>query len=173
VDLELADKVAVVTGASKGIGFAVVEERAAEGAKVIAGARHLDPLEGSIAGVIPLAVDLADPAGPEQLVAHAVERLGHVDVLVNNVGAVHVRLNGFLSLADADFDASLNVHFAAAKAALVNEPSRCRRSWAHREFASRASHPVPWRRACGWERAAWRRPSVKRREQEPTPCVRR
>jgi NAD(P)-dependent dehydrogenase (short-subunit alcohol dehydrogenase family) len=62
VDLGLADTVAVVTGASKGIGFAVVEELAAEGAKVIAGARHPEPLEG-IAGVGPLAVDLADPAG--------------------------------------------------------------------------------------------------------------
>ncbi|HEY2718232.1 MAG TPA: SDR family NAD(P)-dependent oxidoreductase, partial [Solirubrobacteraceae bacterium] len=39
MDLELAGKVAVVTGASKGIGLAVVEELAAEGAKVIAGAR--------------------------------------------------------------------------------------------------------------------------------------
>ena len=60
----MADKVTVVTGASNGIGFAVAQELAAEGAKVVAGARHLEPLEG-IEGVIPLAVDLADSAGPE------------------------------------------------------------------------------------------------------------
>jgi NAD(P)-dependent dehydrogenase (short-subunit alcohol dehydrogenase family) len=93
VDLELTDKVAVVTGASKGIGFAVVQELAAEGAKVVAGARHLESL-ADIGGVTPLAVDLADAGGPAELVGYAVDQLGRVDVLVNNVGAVHVRLDG-------------------------------------------------------------------------------
>ena len=113
MDLELTDKVAVVTGASKGIGLAVAQELAAEGAKVVAGARHLEPL-ADIDGVIPLAVDLADPGGPEGLVGYAVDKLGRVDVLVNNVGAVHVRLDGFLSLSDADFEASLQLNFFAA-----------------------------------------------------------
>ena len=113
VDLELTDKVAVVTGASKGIGLAVAQELAAEGARVVAAARHLESL-ADIDGVIPLAVDLADPGGPEELVGYAVEELGRVDVLVNNVGAVHVRLDGFLSLTDEDFEASLQVNFFAA-----------------------------------------------------------
>jgi NAD(P)-dependent dehydrogenase (short-subunit alcohol dehydrogenase family) len=113
VDLELSGKVAVVTGASKGIGLAVAQELAAEGAKVVAGARHPEPL-ADIDGVVPLAVDLADPAGPEELVGHAVDVLGGVDVLVNNVGAVQVRLDGFLSLTDADFEKSLQLNFFAA-----------------------------------------------------------
>jgi NAD(P)-dependent dehydrogenase (short-subunit alcohol dehydrogenase family) len=113
VDLELSDKVAVVTGASKGIGLAVARELAAEGATVVAGARHPEPL-ADIDRVVPVAVDLADPAGPEELVAHALDTLGGVDVLVNNVGAVQVRLDGFLSLADADFEASLQLNFFAA-----------------------------------------------------------
>ena len=46
MDLELTDKVAVVTGASKGIGLAVVGELAAEGAIVVAGARNIQALEG-------------------------------------------------------------------------------------------------------------------------------
>jgi NAD(P)-dependent dehydrogenase (short-subunit alcohol dehydrogenase family) len=117
VDLELTDKVAVVTGASKGIGFAVARELAAEGAKVVAGARHLESL-ADIDGVIPLAVDLADPGGPEELVGYAVDKQGRVDVLVNNVGAVHVRLDGFLSLSDADFEASLQINFFAALRAM-------------------------------------------------------
>jgi NAD(P)-dependent dehydrogenase (short-subunit alcohol dehydrogenase family) len=113
VDLELSDTVAVVTGASKGIGLAVAQELAAEGARVVAGARHLDSL-AHIEGVTPVAVDLATPTGPEELVAHAVDEFGRVDVLVNNVGAVHVRLDGFLSLSDADFEESLQVNFFAA-----------------------------------------------------------
>ena len=113
MDLQLADKIAVVTGASKGIGLAVTETLAGEGALVVAGARTIDALEG-MPGVTPLAVDLADPEGPGRLVGHAIERHGRVDVLVNNVGAVHPRLNGFLSLTDADFEASLQMNFFAA-----------------------------------------------------------
>jgi NAD(P)-dependent dehydrogenase (short-subunit alcohol dehydrogenase family) len=113
MDLELSDKVAVVTGASKGIGLAVVRELAAEGAKVVAGARHVQALEG-IDGVTPVTVDLADPDGPGRLVGHAIDELGRVDVLVNNVGAAHVRLDGFLSLSDADFETSLQLNFFAA-----------------------------------------------------------
>jgi NAD(P)-dependent dehydrogenase (short-subunit alcohol dehydrogenase family) len=113
VDLELSDKIAVVTGASKGIGLAIVRELAAEGAKVVAGARHVQALE-AMEGVTPVTVDLADPDGPGRLVGHAIDELGRVDVLVNNVGAAHVRLDGFLSLSDADFEASLQLNFFAA-----------------------------------------------------------
>jgi NAD(P)-dependent dehydrogenase (short-subunit alcohol dehydrogenase family) len=113
MDLELAGKIAVVTGASKGIGLAVVHELAAEGALVVAGARKVDSLEG-IEGVLAVAVDLAEPDGPARLVGHAVERHGGVDVLVNNVGAAHVRLGGFLEVTDEDFEASLRLNFFAA-----------------------------------------------------------
>jgi NAD(P)-dependent dehydrogenase (short-subunit alcohol dehydrogenase family) len=113
VDLELTDKVAVVTGASKGIGLAAVHELAAEGAKVIAGARTIDSLQG-IEDVAPLAVDVADPEGPARLVEHAIELHGRIDVLVNNVGAAHVRVDGFLATGDEDFESSLNLNFFAA-----------------------------------------------------------
>src|ERR1700755_973012 len=113
MDLELSGKIAVVTGASKGIGLAVVQELAAEGALVVAGARSVEPLEG-IAGVTPFAVDLLDPEGPGRLVAEAVERHGRVDVLVNNVGGVKLRLDGFLGTSDADFQASLELNFFSA-----------------------------------------------------------
>ena len=113
MDLELTDKVAVVTGASKGIGLAVVRELAAEGARVVAGARTIAPLEG-IEGVTPFAVDLIDPDGPARLIGHAVEQHGHLDVLVNNVGGVQLRLEGFLATTDADFHASLELNFFSA-----------------------------------------------------------
>jgi NAD(P)-dependent dehydrogenase (short-subunit alcohol dehydrogenase family) len=113
MDLQLTDKVAVVTGASKGIGLAVTDTLAQEGALVVAGARTVEALAGR-EGVTPVAVDLADPAGPGKLVAAAVKRHGRVDVLVNNVGAVNARLDGFLSLSDDDFEASLQLNFFAA-----------------------------------------------------------
>jgi NAD(P)-dependent dehydrogenase (short-subunit alcohol dehydrogenase family) len=110
MDLELGGKVAVVTGASKGIGLAVTKALAAEGASVVAGARTVDALDG-IDGVTAVSVDLASPGGPEELVAAAVDAHGRVDVLVNNVGAVKLRLDGFLALTDADFEWALNLNF--------------------------------------------------------------
>src|SRR5215203_2747769 len=135
MDLQLNGKVAVVTGASKGIGLAIVQTLVAEGVTVVAGARSPGALS-ELDGVDALAVDLAAPGGPERLVAHALERHGRIDVLVNNVGGVKLRTEGFLSLADADFEASLQLNFfsvnaffhpdglvidyGAAKAALLN-----------------------------------------------------
>jgi NAD(P)-dependent dehydrogenase (short-subunit alcohol dehydrogenase family) len=113
MDLGLEGRVAVVTGASKGIGLAVARILAAEGATIVAGARTVDALDG-LDGVTGFAVDLARPGGPEALVAHAVERHGRVDVLVNNVGRVQLRLDGFLATMDADFEASLQINFFAA-----------------------------------------------------------
>jgi NAD(P)-dependent dehydrogenase (short-subunit alcohol dehydrogenase family) len=113
MDLELKGKVAVVTGGSKGIGLAVVRTLAAEGARVVAGALTVDTLRG-IDGVTPVEVDLVEPSGSERLVGEAVERHGRVDVLLNNVGGVKVRLDGFLSISDADFERSLQLNFFAA-----------------------------------------------------------
>jgi NAD(P)-dependent dehydrogenase (short-subunit alcohol dehydrogenase family) len=113
MDLELTDKVAVVTGASKGIGLAVARELAAEGARVVAGARTVAALEG-LDGITPFAVDLTDAPGPARLVGHAVERHGRLDVLVNNVGGVRLRLDGFLATSDADFEAALELNFFSA-----------------------------------------------------------
>ena len=117
MDLELAGKVAVVTGASKGIGLAVARELAAEGAHVVAGARTVAPLEG-LEGIAPFAVDLIDPEGPARLVDHAVEQHGQLDVLVNNVGGVQLRLDGFENVSDTDFQASLELNFFSALRAM-------------------------------------------------------
>jgi NAD(P)-dependent dehydrogenase (short-subunit alcohol dehydrogenase family) len=105
--------VAVVTGASKGIGLAVVRTLASEGMHVVAGARDVASLAG-IPGVTALAGDLIEPGGPARLVAYAVERHGRIDVLVNNVGAVRLRLQGFLAIDDDEFMWSMQINFFAA-----------------------------------------------------------
>jgi NAD(P)-dependent dehydrogenase (short-subunit alcohol dehydrogenase family) len=113
VDLELTGKVAVVTGASKGIGLAVTRALAAEGAEVVAGARTVDSLL-DIDRVSAFELDLVQPGGSERLVGNAVERHGRIDVLVNNVGGVRLRLDGFLQTSDADFEGSMQLNFFAA-----------------------------------------------------------
>jgi NAD(P)-dependent dehydrogenase (short-subunit alcohol dehydrogenase family) len=90
MDTNLTDKVAVVTGASKGIGLATSQALAAAGAYVIAGARHNSPelqaLEAAGSATF-IAVDLSTPQGPPALIAAAAQR-GGVDILVNNAGSV-------------------------------------------------------------------------------------
>lgn len=113
MDLELKDKVAVVTGASKGIGLAVVKTLVAEGAHVVAGARTIDSLQ-NLERVTGVAVDLAAPDGPGRLVARAVEQHGRIDVLVNNVGGVRLRLGGFLETSDDEFGWAMQLNFFAA-----------------------------------------------------------
>ena len=113
MDLDLNDKVAVVTGGSKGIGLAIVRTLAAEGAHVVAGALTVDALQG-IDGVTALAVDLVEPDGSQRLVREAIDRHGRIDVLVNNVGGVQLRLDGFLEVSDDDFERSFQLNFFAA-----------------------------------------------------------
>jgi NAD(P)-dependent dehydrogenase (short-subunit alcohol dehydrogenase family) len=110
MDLGLTGKVAVVTGASKGIGLAVARTLADEGARVIAGARTTDTLQ-DLDGVTAVAVDLTAEDGPARLVARAIEEHGRVDVLVNNVGAVRLRLGGFLDTGDDEFEWALRMNF--------------------------------------------------------------
>ncbi|GIF95497.1 oxidoreductase [Catellatospora citrea] len=115
MDLQLGGKVAVVTGASKGIGLAVVKALVAEGASVVAAARDTS---GDLAGidgpVHAVAVDLTDPAGPQRLIDEAVAAYGGLDILVNNVGGVKARPGGFTSVTDEDWLWALSVNLLSA-----------------------------------------------------------
>ena len=116
MELGLKSKVAVVTGASKGIGLAVTKALVEEGARVIAGARDVGSELRSLAeggAVDAVSVDLATPSGPQALVAEA-QKYGGLDIVVNNVGAVALRLEGFASVTDDQWLSSFNLNFMAA-----------------------------------------------------------
>jgi NAD(P)-dependent dehydrogenase (short-subunit alcohol dehydrogenase family) len=116
MDLGLRGRRALVTGASRGIGLAVVRGLVAEGAQVVAAARmsgdDLAALTGD--GQVQFApADLTLPEGPSELVA-AARRGGPIDILVNNAGGVTPRLAGFASITDAEWEATWALTLMAA-----------------------------------------------------------
>jgi NAD(P)-dependent dehydrogenase (short-subunit alcohol dehydrogenase family) len=114
MDIDLTGRLAVVTGASKGIGLAVTRVLAAHGAQVIAGARSSSAEIEALAGdqqVTFAEVDLADPAGPGRLVELAGDQ---VDILVNNVGGAPARPGGFLSITDEQWVTTLTLNLLTA-----------------------------------------------------------
>lgn len=95
MDLALRDKVAIVGGASQGIGFSIARLLAAEGAHVALVARRSDPLEKAVTTIAAggrghafgIAADIRKADDCERIVASATERFGRLDILVNNDGA--------------------------------------------------------------------------------------
>jgi NAD(P)-dependent dehydrogenase (short-subunit alcohol dehydrogenase family) len=131
MDLGLKDKIAVVTGASKGIGLAVTQHLAAEGATVVAGARTLSPeLEALVAGgtVTFAHADFAKPEAPGALVRHAIDLHGGVDLLVNNVGGGDIRFDGFLGTPESEWIRVFDFNvMTAVRTCLVAIPSMIER----------------------------------------------
>ncbi|MCD0486304.1 SDR family oxidoreductase [Streptacidiphilus sp. ASG 303] len=108
-----SQKVAVVTGASQGLGAAIVDAYRKAGHAVVATSRSIAPSDD--AGILTVQGDIADPATAERVIAAALERFGRVDTLVNNAGifvakpfveytlddyaaVVGVNLNGFFRI---------------------------------------------------------------------------
>ncbi len=112
MDLDLQERVAVVTGASRGIGLAIVEELLAEGVHVVAGARNVDGLRATAA--LAVEVDLSTPTGPGMLVERALGEHGGVDFLINNVGGGRLHADGFGSVSDEDWDWHFQTNFMSA-----------------------------------------------------------
>ena len=107
MDLGLRDKACVVTGSTEGIGAEVVRLLRDEGARVVSsGRRNTGPGDHHIA------VDLAERGEPERLVAETVERLGRLDVLVNNVGGTMI--SKWFELDDDAWQASFEINLMSA-----------------------------------------------------------
>ncbi len=155
MDLGLADKVAVVTGANKGIGFAVTQALLAEGAYVVAGSLTTENLDGlDRATAVP--VNLVSADGPALLVQHAVDEHGRLDVLVNNVGAVRIRTEGFLGTSDEEFEWALQMDFftclRATRAALGPMLEVGSGSIVMSPRSTRSFSPTPPRSITAWPR---------------------
>jgi len=114
----LDDRVAIVTGASRGIGRAVAHHLASAGATVVAAAReqNADPVAAAIreAGgrAVAVSVDVTDAARIDAMVRTALDEFGRVDVLVNNAGIVRDQLA--LRMKPADWDAVMATNLTAA-----------------------------------------------------------
>lgn len=109
--MNLSGKVALVTGASQGIGFACAKRYIAEGCKVVLA--DLKP-EGAAAAAglgenaLFVACDVSNKSAVDAMVAQAVERFGRIDILVNNAGVTHAC--DFLDLQEDDFDRVLRIN---------------------------------------------------------------
>src|SRR6478672_4354986 len=92
MDLGLAGKIALVTGSSRGIGRGIATRLAEEGADVVLCARGGDELDAAVRSIggpgraIGIVADVTTPEGAASVVAAAVDQLGGVDIVVNNVG---------------------------------------------------------------------------------------
>jgi NAD(P)-dependent dehydrogenase (short-subunit alcohol dehydrogenase family) len=128
MDLNLNGRVAVVSGASKGIGLAVVRTLLDEGARVVATSRRTSPeLEDLPGELVHVPADFMDPTAPAEVIARAVERFGGLDILVNNAGGPApgspIPHDGFLVRSDADWRAIFEFNlFSAVRACRAAVP---------------------------------------------------
>jgi NAD(P)-dependent dehydrogenase (short-subunit alcohol dehydrogenase family) len=112
----LAGQVALVTGASRGIGAAVAEALRVAGARVVRVARSLAPEED----YIDLPADLTDPLQVDALAARLLDEVGLPDIVVSNAGSFLLRPLAETSVADFDAQVAINLRapFALARALL-------------------------------------------------------
>ena len=152
MDLGLAGRACVVTGASRGIGLASARLLAAEGARVLLVARDEDALGAAAAEcgraggeASPLALDVTAPDAGERLLDAARERFGALEVLVNNAGTSRYR--ALDELTDEDWQAQweLNV-MAPMRLMRAAAPAMAERGWGRIVNVSSSAGSGPPRR---------------------------
>src|ERR687885_315152 len=112
MDLGLKDRVAIVTGSSRGLGKASAMSLAAEGARVVINGRSEDSLRATTdeiraagGNVAPVAADVFTQSGCQALVDRAIQDFGRIDILVNNAGAFS---RARLESSDADWEGAID-----------------------------------------------------------------
>ena len=126
MELELSANVAIVTGASRGIGRAIAQALAAEGMRLVLAARSRELLD-ELAKSLPTeclvqAVDLRYPDAPAAVVETTIKQFGRLDLLVNNAGAT--QRGDFLKLGDESWADGFSLKFFGAMRC-------CRAAWPH------------------------------------------
>jgi NAD(P)-dependent dehydrogenase (short-subunit alcohol dehydrogenase family) len=142
LDLQLTNKIALVSGSTAGIGNAIAASLAREGARVIVNGRTSAAVDGAVAAmksatrgdVVGFAGDLSAAAVAEKLLqAHP-----HVDILVNNLGIFEVR--AFEDITDADWQRFFDVNvLSGARLSRLYLPSMRQRNWGRIIFISSES----------------------------------
>ena len=136
MDLHLADKIAIVTGSSRGLGLAAATALAAEGCRVTICARTESTLDtaadavraraGDASRVLAVAGDLSRAEGVERVVDATVDAFGGIDILVNNMGLA--RGADLMSTSDADWQEAVDqTLFPAVRASRLVVPHMQRR----------------------------------------------
>jgi NAD(P)-dependent dehydrogenase (short-subunit alcohol dehydrogenase family) len=124
--LNLTGKVAIITGASRGIGRAIAQTLASEGMRLVLVARSLEQLKDLASSVptdcIVQALDLRVSDSAELVVASALAHFGQLDLLVNNAGTT--KRGDFLALSEADWNDGFALKFFGAMRC-------CRAAWPH------------------------------------------
>jgi len=116
--IDLSDRVAIVTGASRGIGRAIAQQLARQGAVVVAAARGenarpvVDEIVGAGGRAEMVSLDVTAAGAAEPLVAHTLERHSRIDILVNNAGITRDQL--LLRMKREDWDAVIATNLTAA-----------------------------------------------------------
>lgn len=118
--IDLSDKVAIVTGGAQGIGRAIAEALAQQGAHVVVADLQEEKAEAVAAELtadtgrraIAVKVDVASSDSAKAMIDRAIEEFGHVDILVNNAGTT--RDNLIMRMSEADWDFILNINLKGA-----------------------------------------------------------
>ncbi|MBP6209383.1 MAG: SDR family oxidoreductase [Anaerolineales bacterium] len=114
MELDLKNKIAIITGASRGIGKSIAQTLSAEGVKLTLVARSpLDEFSASLPTEnLPLSIDLRLPDSASRIVDATLQKFGGVDILVNNAGAT--KRGDFLQLTDDEWTDGFALKFYGA-----------------------------------------------------------
>jgi NAD(P)-dependent dehydrogenase (short-subunit alcohol dehydrogenase family) len=138
MNLQLENKTALVTGSTKGIGFAIARWLAAEGANVVVNGRSADSSKAAAAKIGPrargVAADVSTPAGCDALV----QQLPAVDILVNNAGIFEPK--PFVEIPDADWERFYQINvMSGVRLTRAYLPEMLKRNWGRVIFISSES----------------------------------
>ena len=132
MDFGLQDRVAIITGASYGIGRAIAESLSKEGAKVAICARNQEQLDQAAqalgSDVLAVQADMTQLADIEKLFAQTLERYRRIDILVNNAGGTH--LSQLLDLSDEAWQENIDVNlFSVLRCSRLALPHMRQQHW--------------------------------------------